>query len=359
MQRVLYLLKTAARNKILYYVGSRYITYFIQFINSLFIAVYLGPFYLGIWGFINLMIQYFAQINFGIASSVNAIASIHKNKEEYVRKIFGTAISMLILLSLLFAFFYMIDYFFDLKIGVKYNYSRYAPFVFVMAVLGNFNTLLSNVFRIYGKLLEIAFSQSIFPILMLAVIFFFKRDNLLWALVIANCISVFLSFALFLIKSPLKVKPLFDWSLAKIIQRKGWHLFIYNTSFYFILISTRSFVSSYFDVSEFGYFTFAFSLANTLFLLFESFAFLIFPKLLNRFANNTNKQIYLLLEKVRDAYISLSHAMIHLAVFLFPAFLMFFPKYQSSEVAFKMIALTIVLYTNSFGYQGLIIAKGD
>src|SRR5665647_333755 len=87
------------RNKVVYFVFSRYLTYAVQFINSLFIAVYLGPFYLGVWGFINLIIQYFTQINFGISQSVNTIASIHKSDEEYVKKMVGTSMTMLIVLS--------------------------------------------------------------------------------------------------------------------------------------------------------------------------------------------------------------------------------------------------------------------
>jgi O-antigen/teichoic acid export membrane protein len=81
--------------------------------------------------------------------------------------------------------------------------------------------------------------------------------------------------------------------------------------------------------------------------------------MINRFASNTNEQISLLLEAVRDAYITLSHGLIHLAIFLFPVFLLLLPKYESAGMVFKTIALTVVLYTNSFGYQSLLIAKGE
>ena len=59
-----------------------------------------------------------------------------------------------------------------------------------------------------------------------------------------------------------------------------------------------------------------------------------------------------------DIYITTSHLLIHFAILLFPLFVLFFPQYKQSSDAFIMIALTTVLYTNSFGYSCLLIAKG-
>jgi len=249
MGNVLETIKKAAKNKVLYFVFVGYATYFIQFINSLFIAVYLGPYYLGIWGFINLVIQYINQINFGISHSINAIASINKQKEWYITKLVGTALSMLIVLSVFVALFFVMNNVLNLQLGEKFDFSQFTPFVFVIAILGYYNCLLSNIYRIYGKLFEIAFSQSSFPLLLLITILIFKGKNLLWAIVIANSIAIILSFLLFVIKSPIRLFPSCNMRLVKTIQRKGWHLFIYNTSFYLIIISTRSFVSAYYNVS--------------------------------------------------------------------------------------------------------------
>ena len=349
--------KKVIKNKVLHYVLSRYATYFIQFINSIFIAVYLGPYYLGIWGFITLIIQYLNQINLGIAHSVNAIIAIHKNKEWYVQKVIGTSITMLVGLSFLAILFFTFNEWFSLNLGDKYNFSMYAPAVAAIGILGYFNTLFSGIFRVYGRVIEIAINQSAFPVLMLITIFLFKGENLLWALVGANFVAFLLSFGLYLVKTPVKLTPLFIGKLVKTIQIKGWHLFVYNTSFYLIIISTKTFVSAYYSVEEFGYFTFAFALANVVLLLLQSFSFLIYPKLLNRLASASTEKIVELLSMVRDAYITSSHLLVHLAILIFPLFLLLFPQYNQSSNAFKLIALTVVLYTNSFGYSGLLIAK--
>lgn len=351
------IIKKATRNKVLHYIFSRYATYLIQFINSLFIAVYLGPYYLGIWGFITLIIQYLNQLNLGIAHSVNAIIAIHKNKEWYAKKIIGTSITMLIGLSIIIGSFFAANEIFNLDLGSKYNFSVYAPVVALIGILSYFNTWFSVIFRVYGRVTEIALNQSAFPVLMLITILLFKGEKLLWALVIANLLAFSLSFFVYLFKTPVKFKPIFIGRLIKTIQIKGWHLFVYNTSFYFIIISTRSFVSAYYTVEEFGYFTFAFSLANVALLLLQSFSFLITPKLINRLANATNEKAIELLNQVKDVYITTSHLLIHVAILIFPLFLLFFPQYSQSENAFKLIVLSVILYTNSFGYSGFLIAK--
>lgn len=358
MTKYIVLLKKVIKNKVLQYVFSRYATFFLQFINSLFIAVYLGPYYLGVWGFITLMIQYLNQLNLGIAHSVNAIISIHKNKEWYVQKVVGTSLTMLLGLSLIVVLFFGINILFNLNVGDKYNFSSYGYSVVLIGIMAYFNSLFSNIFRVYGRIVEIAINQSAFPLLMLMAIFLLKGENLLWALVGANFIAFLISFILYLIKSPVKLKFLFIGRLIRTIQIKGWHLFVYNTSFYMIIISTKTFISGYYTVKEFGYFTFAFALGNVILLLLQSFSFLITPKLINRMAVASTERAASILKMVRDAYITTAHLFIHLAILLFPLFITFFHQYDQSSNAFKLISLTVVLYTNSFGYSGLLIAKG-
>lgn len=351
-------IKTALKNKVVLFLFSRYGTYLIHFINSLFIAVYLGPYYLGIWGFISLIIQYFTHLNLGITHAVTAIISVHKSKELYAQKIIGTSLTMLVLMSCIAILFFVANHLFNFNLGAKYHFSTYAPIVVIIGVLGYFNALFSSIFRVYGKLFEIAFHQTVFPVLLLCAIIFFKKDELVWALVCANLFAFLAAFVMFWVKSPITLKPIFVFRLFKFIQIKGWHLFIYNTSFFLIVISTRSFVSGFYSVEEFGYFTFAFSLANVVLMLLQAFSFVIFPKMLNRFAKSNNEQNSILLEKVRDAYVTTSHLLVHMAILIFPVFLLLFPQYMTSSEAFKLIALAVVLYTNSFGYSGLLIAKG-
>jgi O-antigen/teichoic acid export membrane protein len=179
------------------------------------------------------------------------------------------------------------------------------------------------------------------------------------ALDIANCFAFILSFDFYLIKSTVKILLLFIKRLFKSIQIKGWHLFVYNTSFYLIIISTRSFISGYYSINEFGYFTFAYTLAHVVLLLLESFSFIIYPKTINRLSSGTTEMIDSLLEKIRSSYITTSHLLIYIVIAFSPLFFWFFPQYEQSKQAFRLIALTLALHTNSFGYSELLIAKGE
>ena len=351
------MLRKLFTNPAMIYVGSRYATYAIQFINSLFIAVYLGPFYLGIWGFIQLVIQYIAQINFGITHAVNIIVSIDKNKEEYARKVIGSGVVMLAVLSLLLILFFIVNHLLNLNIGSRYDFGKYIIAVCIIGVLTYFNSLFLAVFRIYGKVVAIAINQSLFPVFMLIVIVLFRGESLLWTMVWVNVLSVVISFLIYLLKSPVSLMPTFDWEIVKRIQKIGWHLFIYNSCFMIILISTRTFVSAYYEVEEFGFFTFSFSLAQTVLLFLQALAFLIFPKMINRFANSDNENSYRILKTIRNAYITVAHGLVYVIIVLFPSFLYFFPKYDSTFYVFALIALTVAFHAGALGYADLLLAR--
>ena len=345
------------KNKVFLYTSSRYATYALQFLNSLLIAKYLGVYFLGIWGFITLVLQYLMKLNFGISNATNAIASINKSDEKYVAQIVGVSVTLLSLLTILILLFFVGANYFSIDIGAKYSFIKYAPYIIVIAILNNFNLFFSNIFRVYGKLVAIALNQSIVPIALLIATFLYKGEGLLWALIIANLIAVCLAFIFFLFTSPVPIKPTINWSLVKKIQIKATYLFIYNACFYLIILSTKTFISEYYTIKEFGFFTFAFSLANSVLLLFESMSFLIFPKLINRFSTKSNEEAVKLLNMLRNSYITISHFSIHIIILLYPFLINLIPEYQSTGKMFTIIALTTVIYTNSFGYQGLIISK--
>lgn len=323
----------------------------------MFIASFLGPYYLGIWGFINLVLSYSAQLNLGISHSVNVLLSVNKQNEKYVKQIIGNGLSMVLGLSVVVALFYLFTYFGGITIGEKFNFYNYLLPVVVIAIITHFNGLLSNIFRVYGKVFAIAINQSLYPIMILVVFPFFRGENLLWAMVLTNLASVLIALAIFIIQSPVRLNLRFNFNLIKHIQQKGWYLFIYNTAFYFILLSTNTFVSRFYSVEQYGLYTFSFTLANTVLLLLNSISYLIFPKMINRLSRAENEQIRNLLVKTRAGYTSLSHLLIHTLIVLVPLLLVLFPQYEGIDNVFKMIALTLAVYTNLFGYQSLLIAR--
>jgi len=344
-------------NRVIYFVVSRYLTYGIQFLNSLLFAIYLGSYFLGVWGFFNLVIQYFLKIDFGIANSFQAIASVKKSDEKYVVSIFDSSLVLVGLLSTFVALIFFINYFFGLNIGAKYHFGEISILACLSIITNYFINLYSGLFRVFGTVFEIAFSQSCFPVLGLVLILVYHGANLIIWLTSVYFLASLISLVVFIIRSPIRLKFSFDLKLAKAIQRKGFYLFLYNAAFYLIVISTRTFISANYNVREFGYFTFAFSLSNVVLLLLQSFSFLIYPKLLNRLAHSSNENAGNLIERVKSEYVLVSHFLVHTVILVFPLFLIFFPDYSKSLATFGLCSLSIVLYTNCFGFQGLLVAK--
>ena len=194
MRKFWNLLLKSLKNPAILYLLSRYGTYIVQFINSLFIAVYLGPYYLGVWGFINLALGYVGQLNLGISSSVNVIISINKENKEYVKKIIECGLSMILFLSFAVLFFLLIGKLGIIPLGEKYDFSKYLfPFT-IVASLTHINVYFSNIFRVFGKISAIAINQSIYPIIVLFLIPFFRGENLLWVMLYTNSIAFVFSF---------------------------------------------------------------------------------------------------------------------------------------------------------------------
>jgi O-antigen/teichoic acid export membrane protein len=123
------------------------------------------------------------------------------------------------------------------------------------------------------------------------------------------------------------------------------------------MISTRIVISIFFSVTEFGYFSFSFTLANAILLLLESFSFLLLPKMVHKLSKTDDKDSYVILSNIQTVFVTLSHGLIHFAIFCVPFLFVFFEEYYDAINIFRLLALTLVLYTNSFGCSNLLMAK--
>ena len=344
-------------NKAMAYVISRYIAYGIQFINSLFIAVALGPIYLATWGFINLVWQYIAQINFGIPYSLSVSLSIEKTNPKKMNDLMLTSLGLYLILALFVIVVFVSLHLFGLDIGHKYDFNSYSLLVIAIALLTHFNTIFTHYFRIINRLWEIIFFQSLIPISMLLALFLSKGEALLttvlWIILMGQLMSLFLyathsSISLYF--------PSFGF--VKPLLRKGVFLFLYNVCFYFILLSMRTIISNDYDVLEFGLFTFSFTLANSIMLLFDSFSFLIYPKTINRLNKTTTPQALHIFKLIQTYYITSIHGVMYGCLFAFPILIRFFPAYQTVFQSFGFIALSIIFYSNCFPYSSFLTAQG-
>lgn len=352
------LIKQLFSNTIVFYLTSRYITYFIQFILSIIIAVKLGPYYLGIWGFLLLLLSYFGQIDFGIANSLNVLLVQNKaNKDQcnsYLYNSFIITGILSILVILVAAYYHVFGFhYFD-----KYNIGALFYLICIVAILQYFNNLFVTVYRVYNSLIEIIINQSLIVFLSFIIVFFLKEELLINALVFIYILINVLSLVLFVKNNPLSFKHQhFSLLLSKQIVKKGIFLFIYNCSFYFIITSERTLISYYYSIEDFGQFSFAYTLANSLMLLLNAFTFIIFPKVIHKFASENKIDILKSMDYIMINFVTLSHFLVYCAMIGFPLMLLFFPEYSKVSQMLNLIALSTLLSSNSFGYITYLIAQ--
>ena len=164
------------------------------------------------------------RLTLGITYSVNILISIDKEKTDYVNKVIGNGFTMMLgLCFLVFLYFFCVKL--DLiNLGERYSFDKFVIPTLIIAILTHINGFLSAIFRVFGKIYTIAITQSLYPFIIIFLIQFFRQENLLWAMLYANCAAVIISFLLFFIYSPVKIKPIMNWQIIKLIQVKGWYL---------------------------------------------------------------------------------------------------------------------------------------
>jgi len=347
-------LKEILSNKVFLYLWTRYVTYAIQFISSIFIAVKLGPYYFGIWGMILLILNYFQVINFGIPSSLNILLVQNKKDPIVASNYIKSAMVLIGLLNCIVLLVMGIYYLFFRETSTVGGYFYLAC---IIAMLVYFNGLNTVVYRVKGKLGEVAFYQSVIPLLVFVTMFTTSDQKLLGIFLLVYFIGHIVSLVNFFQRRQIP----FDGTASKQncfnILNKGLFLFIYNACFYLIIISTRTTVSVFYPVEQFGFFTFAYSLANSVMLFLDTIQYIIFPKLVDKLQSEDIKEVKKTLEKLKINYIYLTHGLMYAAMLFFPLLLHFIPKYQGTLQLMNMIGITVLLLTNNVGYSILLMAR--
>jgi O-antigen/teichoic acid export membrane protein len=160
------------KNKVIVFIATRYFSYFLQFLNSLIIAFTLGPYYLGIWGFLNLILQYLAFGNFGIENALNvALATGDIVDEKNQSALVSNSLIATFFSSLFLMITGLLIYLFNFHLFEKFLFSQYMIFIIVIACLNYFNLLFVNLFRTYSHFTPISIFQLIIQLFQLPICF--------------------------------------------------------------------------------------------------------------------------------------------------------------------------------------------
>jgi len=339
------------------YLGSRYATYFIQFITSLLIAAKLGPDNFAVWGVVLLILNYFRIVNFGVSNALNIFAIQNKDDTATVKEVTASSITILFCVSLLIVGVGAFQYAIGFDYIEKYALGNLFYLACIAAILTHFNTLFMNIYRIKNRLFEIALYQSVIPFIVFIVTLFAPLNNLLYLLTLSYVIGNLVALFVFISngKIPFGAWPNLSW--VKRILDKGLFLFIYNVCFYLVLLSIRTFISIEYSVTEFGFFSFSFALANAILLFLQALTFIVFPKVIDKFNTTDKEYVSTLISNIRDSYVSFSFGLVFLAIIFFPVLIYFLPQYSDALMSLQLIALTIIMYTQSFGYNTYLMAQ--
>lgn len=345
-------------NKVLLYVSTRYAVYAMQFVLLIVIASQLGPYNYGIWGFCLMLLGYMRYLNFGIANSIDVLLVQSKNDESESRDYVASAIASVGILACIIVVICIIYTLFKIPLFEKYHIGKLFYILCLISLLFHINNVFGNIYRVYNRLLELSLFQSMVPIcLLITVAIFYNNDHLLYFLVGAYLVSHIISFGIFILRGGIPWRGRASIEKIRILLRKGFYLFLYNSCFYLILTTTSNIVSYYYTVEEYGYYTFSYSLGHSVLSLLQAFTYVIFPKVIDKFYSSDLDSIKDVLNSLRINYVSLSHGLMYIAFAVFPLFILFFPKYQDGLYALYITALAILLSTNSFGYNTLLIAQ--
>lgn len=346
-------------NKLILYTGSQYFIYGLQALVGFLMAGKLGPYYLGIYGMVTLILGYLNQFHFGISNSLNVFLVHHKIDKDVSDNYIGNSLFVTSIISSLIILLYVGCLFFHINIDDKYKVDSYLIWIVIIATSEYFNSIFTCILRVRNKLNHISIYKIIYPIIGLFCVIAFSGEKMIYYIVVTRALSQFL---LFFIAVNEKIIPPFNRiSLSTLIVRdlftKGIYLFLYNSCFYFIIISTRTIICHFYSVREYGLFTFSYTVANAIMMLFSALSFAIFPKMIDKLSSDNNEELKRVLSSIYHIYVPSIHLLIYLAMLLFPLVPVFFPQYAGISVMLNLIALTAIMQSNSFGYSSMLIAK--
>lgn len=336
---------------------TRYATYALSFIVTMYIASKMGPYYYGMWGYLLLILNYFNVINLGIPQALQVL--LIQKKESYIDScnyeksgIYLTGI--LSLGCVLTAIYYYCG---GLETAHRYDLDFLFYIICFCGVLNYFNLLYGKIYRTRNYVFELAFQQTSVVLFMFVAMFLAKDKYLLYSLVGCYLISYFLTFLLYSFKGGINYNGNFIGKYAKNIINKGLYLFLYNSGFYLIVISTKTMISVEFSIEQFGLFSFAYLLGHAVYQLLEAFSFLITTKLLDKYNSKDVAVILSTIKLIRINFVALFHGIMYLAMIFFPFLLYLLPKYESTLQLIYLCCMTMLLYTNSFGYSTFLMAR--
>ncbi len=348
-----------ATNPYLLFTASRYISYAMQFLRGMLVAKVLGPYFFGIWGFLTLVQQYLSYTNFGLQYAVLVDLSTDSGGDTRRQE---RSVSVALMLTLGSAAALILlglgVQVFGIKLFEKFEFSQYVLLVVAYTGLAHLQHVLTNIYRVYKKLLQIAISELLNAVILLAVVFVFEDEALVWALLGSMVVAALASISLYLVRIPFKLRLEFDFSLARRLLASGVPLLVYNVSYYLIMVAARTVLAAFYSIEEMGYYSLASSLTTATLLGLQSAAWLVMPDVFSRTHQGVKDEDALkTVSKVNGLYSTAVFLVVFTVILLMPVLFLYLPHFRPAGQTITVLLLAQGVLSVSFGYNALAIAR--
>lgn len=353
------LLQLFKKNEILSFTLIKYLVHVINFSRVILAAKILGPFYFGIWGFLNLCIQYLSHSLLGIQYSLNLeLSTGEQSNKEYVHRLTSSALFITTVISLILLLTGVGMYWLEPGLFERYLLSHYSIYIVVIVSLLNFQQVFFNIFRVYGKFFKIGFAELLVSAAVLVALFVAEEEQLIQLLFLSWIISLIISIAIFFFNSPIPLRIKKYASETRTLFKVGFPLLIYNLSYYLIIISSTTILSIFYPVEVMGYYTLSNSISNAILLGINSIVWAFFPSFLAQMKEGIPaEQAVRVIEKINRIYLTAIFLIFIGFLMLAPAIYFFLNQYAASESTLNILFVTQIILASNFAANTYTMAR--
>jgi len=338
------------------FTACRYVTYAFAFMRSILSAKYLGPELLGILGFVLLLNQYLSYAGCGLQYAINVDLAISPIQTH--RKISSVAITLTGLVGLAIGVAGVFISLFRVNLFPKYMFFHYAGLVGMIAAFGIVQQVFTNIYRIYGRLKEIAVVEVCGAVLLFGLTLRFRGEALITAVLVGVAVSSAFALIVFVGRAPFRISWSLDITYIYSLLKLGFPLLVYNLSFYLITMVAQSIVSAFYPVQAMGYYTLASSISNAALLGFNSIAWIVYPLVLERTHRDmSNEEAGRVTDRVNVVLGTGVFLMVLGVLLTLPLLFAILPKYSPARGSVTMLLLSQAFLLSSFGYNCLAVAR--
>ena len=321
----------------LYFTIFRYGIFFLQAVKGFVLAYFLGPFFLGIYGFIMLYQQYFSYSNLGIEYSVNSeVAILDSNNIIEKQKLINSAFTWTFFMSILLMLISLVIFVSKIELFPFENSHAYIFILMLLTVFSHFQKIFVNIFRIEKKLKPIILSEFVTVSSLFLIIFLFDGIDLINATLYGWTLIVFLILIYF--KIIYKTSISYNTSRIKHLFKIGFPLLIYALSYYLMSLMTRTLIGVYHPTEVMGYFTIAVSITTATMLGLNTITWLIFPSLIKRL-----NDIFLNKEQLTNYIITITNKIVVLVLIIISISILLLPVLFHILDEYKPVLFTLII----------------